>query len=500
MATAPVASKSPFYQRMAPKWKLIDGLLGGTDAMRAAREDFLPKHEEETHPGYESRLKKAFLYEALGDAIERVVAKPFSRDVAVKGALPELVDPIIDNADQRGRNLSQFARDVFEDGVSYGLSHILVDYPKVGSGVNLGLQRRLNLHPYFTHVRHDELWGARWQELPTGQTRLRQVRVNECHVEEIDAYEEKEIEFVRVINAPEMDETGLNQIGAGTWELWKKTGNGDAEDDWTLDDEGAHTFPGVPLASFYAKRKAFLEAEIPFRKLATLNLAHWQSSADQRNILAVARVGILFAAGFTKQELAGGITIGPNNYIFSSNPEAKMQYVEHTGAAIGAGRIDLEDLKGEMASLSLTPVLQKSGNQTATGKAIDESKNESVAQSWVRGLENTLLEALGMAALWVGVELADDVAVDVFNDFGLSQRAIEDLKALSESFQSGAITHATYLSELQRRGVLREDLDLEAEATAVQTEAPRIPFLGDEANDDINDNDEGEGDPNENDE
>lgn len=473
-----VASKSPFYERMAPSWGLIDGLLGGTEAMRAGKEKFLPKHEGETHKGYTRRLNKGFLFEAYADAVERIVSKPFSRDVQVKSRekLNELVEKIIDNADQRGRNLSQFARDVFEDGVQYGISHVLVDYPNVGGGMSLGAERRLDLHPYFTHITHDKLFGARWELLPTGQTRLRSIRISECHLEDDGAYGEVETEYVRVINAPEMSEDGLSIVGQGTWELWKRTGKGEAENDWTLDDEGTHTFPGIPLVTFYADRKGFLESGVPLRKLAWLNLAHWQSSADQRNILGVARVGILFAAGFTKAELKNEITIGPNNYIFSSNPDAKMSYVEHTGAAIGAGRQDLEDLKADMAALSLQPVTQRTGNQTATAKAIDESKNESVAQSWVRGLENMLNEAMRMATAWVGEELDSEVAIDVHNDFGLSQRAIEDLKSLGEAYDRGVITAKTYLTELQRRGVISEDIDVESEAEQSENEV-RIPHI-----------------------
>jgi hypothetical protein len=495
MPEAPVATKSPFYQRMAPRWALVKALLGGTEAMRAGREKWLPKHEEETHKGYERRLKQGFLFEALADAIERVVAKPFSKDVVVKGALPEGVDPIIDNADQRGRNLTQFAREVFEDGVSYGLSHILVDFPQGVGGLNLGQQRRLNLHPYLTHVEHDDLWGARWEELPTGQTRLKQIRVHECHIEDDGDFGEKEVDFVRVINAPPLSEDGTTIVGKGTWSLWKRSGKGNAENDWSEEDSGEHSYPGIPFVTFYAKRTDFLEAEVPFRKLAWLNLAHWQSSTDQRNILAVARVGILFAAGFTAKELEAGITIGPNNYIFSTNPEAHMAYVEHSGAAIGAGRTDLEDLKADMASLSLQPLLQQAGSQTATGKAIDESKGESVAQSWVRSLENAILDALRMAATWIGTELLADVAVDVHSDFGLSQRAIEDLRAIDKAYERGTISAKTYLQELQRRGVLREDLDLDQEIEDARNEPPRVPFVGEPEEDDvITDPEEEEGD------
>lgn len=479
LAKKTVATPSPFHQRMSIEWRLVDALLGGTRAMRDAKEKWLPKHEEESSKGYEARLAKGFLFEAFADAVERVVAKPFSKDVVIKGDLPELLEPLRDNADQCGRNFTQFAKDVFNDAASYGISFILVDFPSNAGNLNLGMQRRLNIRPYFTHIRHDRLIGAKFETTQDGQNRLMQVRIIETRIEEDGPYNEVEVQYIRVINAPANDPAGAPIAGTGTWELWKKTGEGDSETDWTKTSEGMHSFPGIPIEPVILCRVDQFEASVPFRKLAWLNLAHWQSSTDQRNILSVARVGLLFAAGLTAKEIAAGIVIGPNNFIATTNPDAKMAYVEHTGAAIGAGRQDLEDLKQEMASLSLQPLVQQSGNQTATGKAIDDSKGESVAQSWVRRMESSLYNCLLFAAMWTGDEISDDVSVDVYNDFGLSQRAIADLGALDKAVTGGRLTNKTYLSELQRRGTLREDLDIEQEIEDLANEPPLVPMVGD---------------------
>ena len=55
------ATTSAAYDTMAPRWHLIETLLGGTEAMRAAGETYLPRHSEETDKGYEERLSAAVL-------------------------------------------------------------------------------------------------------------------------------------------------------------------------------------------------------------------------------------------------------------------------------------------------------------------------------------------------------------------------------------------------------------------------------------------------------
>src|SRR6185295_4553940 len=99
------------------------------------------------------------------------------------------------------------------------------------------------------------------------------------------------------------------------------------------------------LAPVYLNRTGFMTGEPPLEELADLNVAHWQSSSDQRNILTVARVPILFGTGIEGNEK---LEIGASSMIRTSDPNAKLTYVEHTGAAIGAGERDLERLEFQM--------------------------------------------------------------------------------------------------------------------------------------------------------
>ena len=62
--------------------------------------------------------------------------------------------------------------------------------------------------------------------------------------------------------------------------------------------------PSMPIG------RGFMTAHPPLMDLAWLNLAHWQSASDQRHILHVARVPILFGRNLTLPE--DGLALGPN--------------------------------------------------------------------------------------------------------------------------------------------------------------------------------------------
>ena len=443
------------YVAMMMKWELINDLLGGTLAMRSAGKRWLPPEPREQPRAYESRLQRSYLYGALSDTVQKLSAKPFSKPVALTGELPESLQMLVTNSDAKGADLTQFARSLFMDGLKWGVTHVLVDYPSTGGGLNYSEERANNIRPYFSHISPLDLFA--WQTATglDGGDVLTQIRFKERRVKYDDVgYGERMCDFIRV-------------IGLDYWELWERE---DDEKHYRKVDDGLHTVGHIPLVSFSTTPTGFMTANPPLEDLAWMNLAHWQSFSDQRNILRFARVGILFASGLSEEEVEGGFSIGPSNMISSTNPDAKLNYVEHSGAAIGAGEKDLRSLEERMEVLGLQPLMQSTGNVTATARAMDEARQHSNIQAWIRGLENTIENAFAHAGQWIGAELSEDFAVDVFNDFGVTLSASEDVKSLTEMVRSGLISHATYLQEVKRRGIIADELDVQNEIEEVEAQ------------------------------
>lgn len=467
---ATVDTKCGAFRAMEERWELLHDLQGGTRAMRDAGRKWLPQEPKEKDDAYSNRLKRSFLYGAFSDAVDRIVAKPFSSPVTFKGATLPIFEEIRKNADQCGSDLTLFARCVFEDAVVHGLSHILVDHPATGGKLNAKQERELGVRPYFVHVKATQLIGWRTKRDAAGRKILTQARIYSRAVEPIGEYDEEEVERVRVITETRFE---VHER--------RKT-----EKDFTVRDSGEHTFGGVPLVTLYTSGEDF-EATPPLEDLAWMNLAHWQSASDQRNILRFARVGILFGSGFTEEEAEKGFAIGPTNMILSTNPEARLTVVEHSGKAIGAGKEDLEELEAKMDSLGLRPFVDQKGNPTATGKLVDEQKSFSSILAWIRSLELALLSAFRFAAQWRGETASEEFEVDVFSEFGISVQTNEAIQNLITMRANRELSRETFLNEVKRRGLLADTVKVEDEIERIESEPPppgTTPGFGGDAFDD----------------
>lgn len=458
-----VDNPSLYYQGMAMVWQMFTDLMGGTFAMREAGERWLPREEKEEDRAYKNRVKRSVLFNALKNTIKRLTSKPFSKAVTQKGTLPEPLQEVVNDVDRTGLSMHDFARQLLEAGIEQGITHVLIDFPKTivegEKPLSLGEEREQGARPILIHVKAPQLLGWQTERKNDGSQRLKQVRIHEKRVEQKGAYGEQEVEYVRVFTTTK-------------WELWRR----DPEsEEWAIEENGTHTFGEVPLVTFYVNQTGFLTGEPPLEDLAHLNIAHWDSSSDQRQILSFSRMPLLFGAGFSDEQVEGGITVGPRRIIHTENEQAKLEYVEHTGAAIEAGERDLNDLEERMEVLGLQPFIQRSSASTATGKVIDETKTETEIQAWIRALETVLVGLVEASGIWIGItKLPTDFGFDINNDFGISQRVSTDLDILLKMVMAGKLSHKTFLQEVKRRGLVMDTVDPEVEIEDISREVPGL--------------------------
>lgn len=461
-----VNTPTTVYCNMAEHWELLDDLLGGTLQMRKKATKWLPAADKETPKNWENRVAHSILDNKYADALETLVSKPFSKEVQLEAELPDRLKDLKNNMDGEGRDLTQFAKDILRAALHRGLVHVLVDYANtqpLKEPVTLATEQQLGLLPRFVQVDASNLIGWQIQVLPTGQIQLIQIRIRETRTEANGTYGDQTVNYVRV-------------YGISTWELWKEA---DDKSGWVMVASGTHTFGKVPLFTMYTKRIAHLQGEPPLENLAWLNLTHFQSTSDQRNILHFARAGVLFAKGLTEEEMVKDIIIGGNSAFKSQNPNADMKYVEHTGNAIGAGRQDVVDLEEKMAVAGLQPYLKgRSGGPTATATVLDDTTATSEAQCWIRNEEVLLEECFKAAAKWTGVDLDENFGIRIFNDFSLSLRASQDIQSLIQIRQAKELDRMTFLREIKRRSLLAEDTDINTVADAIATEGPDLGTMG----------------------
>lgn len=454
------------WRAMQDHWELVHDLRGGTLTMRERRTRWLPQEDGESNDHYDTRIRRTVLYEGYANTVDDIAGKPFSEEVTVTpDTLDEQLQPIESDADYEGTTLTQFCKDVLVDGIDHGLVHLFADYPVDSAGVLIEDIRAQQLHPYFTHVSAANLiwWASR--KASNGRRILTEMRVREWGDPEPGREAKAGAYRIRV----------FREAGAHLpveWELFEKSA-----ETWASVGAGRLSVSEIPLVTGYFRKTGFMQGRPCLEGLAWLNLLHWQSSSDQRHSLHFARVPMMYESGTATEDVAKPIVVGAGKCIRNVNPNAKLTVVEHSGAAIEAGQRDLDMLESRMEAMGAEPLAQNRQDVTATGQVIDATRQMSKLEAWVRSLETLLWRGYQLAAAYIEVELPEDFAVKIFDDFGLPAKAQAECDFLLRQRQAGELSRKTFLREVARRGVYAEDFNVDDEAEAIAVEGPRLGNL-----------------------
>lgn len=443
---------------MHQKAKLPRTLMGGTEAMRKAEKMYLPQEPKESSTAYAARLSRTVLFNAFAKSVGALTGKLFKKDVTLSEKTPPQLVEWCEDIDLQGNNLTRFVRAVALDAMIVGLSHIVVDMPPLvvdeegnPRTLTVGEEKSLNRRPYLCQYLLEDCLNWRVKD-----GKLVLVVLQEPDTEAIDEFQEKTVPQIRVLRP-------------GSWETWRQD---EKQKGWFLFESGKTTLDFIPIITVYTNKTGFMTATPLLQDLAYLNVAHWQSSSDQRHILHVARVPLLFGTGWGEDN-PSELEIGPNSLTLQP-AGATMAFVEHSGASVSAGAADIEALEARMSAMALEPLMPKTGNVTATATAIDTAEAQSVIQDIANGLKDSIENLLVMMGSWVGIPKEQCGEASVFADFSLNLGDQSALTALQAARTMGDISRDAYINELKRRDILVSDYDSAADKDLIDQEAAAL--------------------------
>lgn len=421
MAFNNVAEPGPSWKALAPDLEMIHDLMGGTRHMRGAGLRWLPKEHSESWEAWHVRLNRSVLFNGLARTVAALSGRPFSQDVTVKNAHP-LIQQFCQNVDGRGCSLTTFAGHLLRLMLRDGLAYLLVDSKPDG-----GL-------PYCVMIEASQMIGIRRN--PDHQS-FTQIRIREQVMKQTGTFADDWQDQIRVIEV-------------GKWMLFKADDRRRSE--WICHDQGEMDIAHIPVVECAVNPDHTMLATPPLLDLAWLNMAHWQSSSDQRHILHIARVPILFARGMEASE--SQIDIGPNRLIMAEDSTADIKFVEHSGAAIAAGRQDLLDLEEKMAVMGLDLIARRPGQPTATARAIDRAQSNAFLHMLIDDVRDHLNGMLKYAALWFG--LPEDSAGEVVlpKHFPIDPKTSDGAEQLLSDRTEGRVSPEEFLASIERKGLL----------------------------------------------
>ncbi len=464
-----VAEPLPEYYEMEPLWMLTSALRGGTPAMRAAGKAYLPMEPRESPEAYNIRLQRSVLTNHYDKAVGKLSGKPHRKPITLVDGFPAPLVEFSENITNTGVNLDVFSRRFLEAAIDDGVAHVLVDMPPItergtlpGGEISIADQRRMNLRPYASIIRAKDLIG--WKStIRNGEKVLTQIRIQETitRPDPENEFTDQLVDRIKVVEP----------FVVRHYEKIKT----DEGEEWRLVETLPTPLGFIPIATLYTDRTGFMTGKPWLIDLAYLNLAHYQSDSDQRNILHVARVPILFGTGFGDEDDGDRVSLTVGVSQFARGPKgATLQFVEHGGKGIESGRADLQDLELRMQLMAMEPVIKGrvSGDMTATQRAMDQSEEDTELGALARNLENALETVFQYAGEWLNIRQSFDGMIEVFKDFGTLGGDTEALQNILALRANGDISRDAVIEEFKRRGVLSDDFDVEEDGDLLELEGP----------------------------
>ena len=450
-------SDSPFTRTravidMMKGWEIMRAVTEGTEYLRENSEAFLPLEPREDYDAYLARVNRAVFSPFTQRLIRAATGLVLRKPISLIGD-PYWTDTFKMDVDGCGSDLDEYARRILMCSLTYGQSHILVDYPAPSGAVSLAEERQQNRRPYWIEVDPTNIYGWRLDR-ESNYGNLIQVRLAEKAVLPDGDFGEKIYDQVRVI------EPGRYRVfrkRETVEDLYEDDGGGYAGDmsspegakDYELAESGDFSLGEIPLVSVYSGKVENLVSKPPLLDIAYLNLAHFQRQADLIHSLHVASQPMLVMEGYDDQTKDLAISV---NYAMATQPGNKVYYVEPASSAFDAQSAEIKELQMQMATLGISTLSQqKFVAESADARRLDRVDTNSMLAMVSMELEQKLQKCFNLSAEYVGIEPPE---VKISRDFDIERLIGQDITALTSLFDQQVIDREEFRDILVQGEVL----------------------------------------------
>ncbi len=446
---------------MMKGWEVMKAVTEGTDYLRTNSETFLPLEPREDYDAYLARVNRAVFSPFTQRLIRAATGLVLRKPITLTGD-PYWTEMFKMDVDGRKSDLDEYARRLLMCSLTYGQSHILVDYPAPSGAVSLAEERQQNRRPYWIEIDPNNLYGWRLDR-ESNYGNLIQVRLGEKAVLPDGQFGEKVFDQVRVIEPgsyrvfrkkEQIEEMYDVSDGSsvGRFEA------GSSDKDYKQVESGEFSLGEIPLVTIYSGKTDNLVSKPPLLDIAYLNLAHFQRQADLIHSLHVASQPMLVMEGYDDQTKDLAISV---NYAMATQPGNKIYYVEPASSAFDAQSAEIKELQMQMATLGISTLSQqKFVAESADARRLDRVDTNSMLAMVSMELEQKLQKAFNLSAEYVGIEPPE---VKISRDFDIERLIGQDITALTALFNENVIDREEFRDILVQGEVLPSANEVKSE-------------------------------------
>jgi hypothetical protein len=357
----------PYYDEMLPLYQRNAELYAGGAAVEgSAARKYLAQHPYEKEAQYAIRLKRAAYRNLVAPTVDLFAssihdgAKREGQD-AVQG-----LERMLENCDTLGNTPDVFFKRLSTLAASIGAAFVLVDAPGAPeSVVSLKDVKGKGLFPYFILTPAENVIA--WD------------------------YDEKgALDWAALRSSRLTAEAGPFSPYAQrvTVTVWSKTGwrrfSGDKDGALAEDGEGEHGLGVVPLVPLLYEEDTPMTGRAVIDDVASLVLRVFNQDSELDKMLFDAALPILAGFGMREEDADGAYKATSNLWTFG-NKEARLQYIEPSGASFAAKRQQILDDVDSIREISLRQTKPKGAQvESAEAKRMDSLQLSSQLGDFAR--------------------------------------------------------------------------------------------------------------------
>jgi hypothetical protein len=485
----------PDYEENVELWELIDDVCRGSRCVKARATRYLPKLDGETDDAYRSRRQRAKFFAATGRTKEALGGMLMRKSPEVEAG--PIGDEVIGDVTLNGQSLEDYALRVAEASVSKGRGGTFIDWSESEKAPYLSFYKAADVINWATT-------RVNGREVLT----MLVLREFEDHREGFEVSRRKRIRRyeIEVENVTDADE-GNDAIGGAVYfETWIETASKDGAAFESETPKRTLTRRGIPLTRipFVFHNATTLGSEVgeaPLGDIAELNISHYTTSASLENGRHLVGLPTPYAIGI--DDNVKELRLGAETAWLIENENAKVGFLEFTGAGLGELREALKETEDQMSQLGARLLFDQKKAVESTETHEMRASAETAALSKIAATASVgMTEVLQWLAWWGGTfENPSEADVSfVFNqDFVSSSIAPTLLDSLFKVYVAGGMSFEAFFFNLDKGELYPDDWDIERELAAINAAqalpGPSRTVVPDEEEDDEEEDDDDEDNP-----
>lgn len=468
------------------KWGQIRDCISGAETIRAKGTKYLPMpNPQDKSPANKQRFKdyvqRAQFMNATANTIEGLIGQVFSADPVVD--MPDAMNLLQEDCDGNGVSLTQRAKKVLADALSFGRACLLVDFPEPPSDEE-GKPRDFSraemedgtARPNILQFDPENVINWRTKTVG-GKTLLSLVVIQMPYTIRDDGFEIEEGTEWRVLKLDDGNEY--------VCEVWRKNNDQAAsvnsppqpfvlEKTYLPRDSTGQRLKYIPFTFVGSMNNNESPDKPPMYDISELNIGHYRNSADYEDAVYMVGQGTPVAIGLTSSWVKDvwkdkPMQLGSRGIVpLPAGGDFKIVQMSENSMPMEA----MTQKEKQMAMLGAQLVEKQEVQRTLGEAQMERAVIESVLVQCAKNAAQAIQRCLKWAASFYGVP-DDKIVYELSTDFAITKLTPEERKQVLAEWQGGLTTFEEARTQLRQSGIAYLE-DEEAQAQIEQENQARI--------------------------